>query len=98
MWVDVAPRIPRPVLAHNAEQGPRRVEARLWYILAEDRPFKLEIALIKDGAQVETWHADYASRDPSGAHRGYASAQRHADRWLEGWPVTQIRPGFVRPK
>lgn len=94
MWVDVKPTIPAPVQAHDADSGRRHVEARLWFVVADQRPFKLKITLREDASLVEVWENDYSGRIPSDAIRGYASAKAHAERWLEGWPVSQVRPRF----
>lgn len=95
LWTEVLQEIPYPILAHNAELGARRVEARLWKVPARDHPHQLRFTLFQDGALLETWSRDLPPRSQPHAVRLYANARHRAERFLEGWPLVNVRPSWA---
>lgn len=95
-WVDMRPAIPRPVIAHDAKREDRKVEARLWLIETADRPYQLRVTLQDKGATLEVWANDYSAHRVPDAARAYRDAQHRAERWLEGWPLVNVRPGWTK--
>lgn len=95
VWTDVLQEIPYPILAHNAEVGARRVEARLWKVPARENPHQLRFTLFQDGAVAEIWSRDYPPQSQPYAVRLYSNARHRAERFLEGWPLINVRPSWA---
>lgn len=92
-WTDVRAAIPQPRAAEDAQAGNRMAKMRLWFTPADDKPHKVEVELWESGQRVERWVNHYSRVKQSAAYSAYwAQRDTNAIRWLEGWPLADVRP------
>lgn len=97
-WTNVRGSIPQPMVAEDAIQGARQVEARLWFAPDVKPTYRVQFRLTEIGSPIETWEHDYNSgaNGQSWAFRRYGEYKESAIRWLEGWPLDDVRPSGRR--
>lgn len=97
-WTNVLANIPQPLRADDAAFGHSRAEVRLWLYHSRDRRYQLQTRLWRGEELIETWTRDYLPQGMSGAHRAYDDAKWRAEQWLQGMPLSQVRPNYHKPQ